>query len=63
MLNSQHLKKAEEGKYLYQIGKISQAEAKEMVMPYINEFNEKAKGIAKKYGRKPQVISFTKFCR
>ncbi|MGG1571575.1 hypothetical protein [Fictibacillus sp. NRS-1165] len=63
MFNSEFLQQAEAARHLYQINKISRKEAAEKIMPYINEFNERSKSIAKKYGRRPQVISFAKFCR
>lgn len=54
---------ADEGKYLYKIGKITREEAKEKIMPYIQAFNEKSISIAKKYGMKPKKISFTSYIR
>lgn len=63
MFKSQFLQQAEEAKFMYQINKITREEAAEKIMPYINEFNDRSKSIAKKYGRKAQVISFAKFCR
>lgn len=56
-------KVAEEYKALYRLGEVSRDEAKKYIMPYIDAFNEKSKSIAKKYGMKPQVISFPKFIR
>lgn len=54
---------AEEGKFLYNIGKISRDEAKKQVTPYIEAFNKKSIEIAKKYGMKPKKISFVSFVR
>lgn len=60
----QNLKKnAEEFKALYRIKEVSRDQAKENIMPYIDAFNSKSKEIAKKYGMKPQTISFAKFIR
>lgn len=47
----------------YKAGFISREEAKRLIMPYINAFNDKSKEIAKKYNMKPKTISFIGFCR
>ena len=47
----------------YRAGFISRQEAKALIMPYINAFNEKSREIAAKYKMKPKQISFTGFCR
>ena len=54
---------AEQGRILYNSGQISREEAKQMIMPYIEAFNNKAIEIAKKYGMKPKKISFGQFIR
>lgn len=48
---------------LYRSGNATREEAKEMVMPYINHFNNFAKELAKKYNQRPKFISFNSFCR
>lgn len=55
--------RAEQGRYLYQIGEISQKEAKYLVMPYIYAVNAKAKEIAKKYNMRPKTVAFRSFVR
>jgi len=55
--------RAEQGRYLYQIGEISQKEAKTRVMPYINAVNSKAKEIANKYNMRPKMVAFKSFVR
>lgn len=42
---------------------ISHGEAKELAKPFIDEINEKSKEIAKKYNKKPKLISFAGFMR
>lgn len=39
-------------------GTISYAEAKEQAAPVIERINNRAKEIAKKHGRRPQLVSF-----
>lgn len=55
--------RAEEGRMLYRSGHATREEAKELVMPYINHFNNYAKKLAKKYNQRPKFISFNSFCR
>lgn len=55
--------RAEQGRYLYRIGEISQKEAKALVMPYLNAVNSKAKEIAKKYNMRPKKVDFRSFVR
>ncbi len=54
---------AERGRILYNSGEISREEAKELIMPYIDAYNEKTTEIAKKYNMKPKKISFGQFIR
>lgn len=54
---------AEKGKILYNSGVISREDAKELIMPYIHYYNEKAKEIAKKYDMKPKTITFSQYVR
>lgn len=44
-------------------GEISYAEAKELAAPVIADINAKAKEIAKKYGKRPQLVSFAAIMR
>lgn len=39
-------------------GELSYKEAEKLAAPLINEMNEKIKMIAKKYNKKPKLISF-----
>ena len=55
--------RAEKGRMLYRSGNATMEEAKELVMPYINHFNNRSKEIAKKYNQRPKFISFNSFCR
>ena len=55
--------RAEEGRMLYRSGNATMEEAKELVMPYINHFNNYSKKLAKKYNQRPKFISFNSFCR
>lgn len=48
---------------LYHMGLITRIEAKELIAPYIEIFNQKSVEIAKKYGMRPKKISFSGFCR
>jgi lysophospholipase L1-like esterase len=45
-------------KYAFISGEISYEKAKELATPIINSYNEKAKEIAKKYGKKAIKLSF-----
>lgn len=55
--------RAEKGRMLYRSGNATMEEAKELVMPYINHFNNRSKEIAKKFNQRPKFISFNSFCR
>jgi ribosomal protein S11 len=44
-------------------GAISYDKAKEMAAPHLTAMNEQAKKIAKKYGLKPRLITFSAFMR
>jgi hypothetical protein len=44
-------------------GAITYDKAKEMAKPHIDALNTKARGIAKKYGIKPRIITFASFMR
>lgn len=55
--------KAYVAKLMYQTGRISRAEAKAEIQPYIDLFNEKSKEIAKKYNQKAKTISFISYVR
>lgn len=55
--------KAEEGRALYRAGEIEIKEAKEMVMPYLNAVNRRAKELAKKYNQRPRSVNFYAFVR
>lgn len=55
--------KAEEGRALYRAGEIEIKEAKEMVMPYLNAVNRRAKELAVKFGMKPKKVNFYSFVR
>lgn len=60
----EHLKiNAEKGRVLYNSGQISREEAKEMIMPYVDAFNEVSIEKAKKFGMKPKKISFGQYIR
>lgn len=54
---------AEKGRMLYRSGNATMEEAKELVMPYINHFNNRSKELAKKFNQLPKLISFKSFCR
>jgi hypothetical protein len=54
---------AQESRVMYQLGKITRDEAKELIMPYINKVNEKSIELAKKYNQKPKKVSFNSFVR
>lgn len=55
--------KAEQYRDLYRFGKITREEAKNGVMPYLDEVNLKGIEIAKKYNRKYRKITFSSFVR
>lgn len=52
-----------DGRSQYKAGIITREEAKELIMPYIKEFNKKATEIAKKYNMRAKKISFAQFVR
>ena len=54
---------AERGRQLYRSSLIDQSEAKKMINPYLDEVNEKAIEIAKKYSMKPRKVQFHSFVR
>lgn len=47
----------------YKAGFIDRKEAKKLIAPYIDMFNDKSREIAKKYNMKPKTISFAGFVR
>ena len=55
--------KAEQYRDLYRLGKITREEAKNSIMPYLDEVNSKGREIAKKYNRKYRNITFSTFVR
>lgn len=55
--------KAEKGRALYRSGNIDIKSAKELVMPYLNAVNAKAKELAKKYNMRPKTVDFRSFVR
>lgn len=55
--------KAEQYRDLYRLGKITREEAKNGIMPYLDEVNLKGREIAKKYNRKYRKITFSSFVR
>lgn len=55
--------KALHARTLYRSGAISRAEAMAMMAGYIEEFNAKSRELAKKYGQRPRLFSFSAFCR
>ena len=55
--------KAEKGRILYRTSAVDIDEAKEMIMPYINAVNKRAKELAVKFGMKPKKVNFYSFVR
>lgn len=55
--------KAFEAKESYRAGFITREEAKELITPYIEAFNNKSREIARKYGMKAKTITFAGFVR
>lgn len=55
--------KAEKGRTLYRSGNIDIKSAKELVMPYLNAVNAKAKELAKKYNQCPHTVTFRAYVR
>lgn len=47
----------------YRIGAMTKAQAVEFMSDYINEFNDKAREIARKYNQRPKLFSFAAFVR
>lgn len=62
-MNSTFKENAEKGKMLYKMGEIDRNQAKEYILPYIEEFNAKSKEIAKKWNQKAKTISFATYIR
>lgn len=54
---------AYKAKFLYSNGKIQKTEAKDMVKPFEDAFNEKSKQMAKKFGVRAKKFSFAAFMR
>lgn len=57
------LNQARKAAFDYNVGLITRKECKELVMPYINLYNEKSVEIAKKYNVNPKKINFCSFIR
>lgn len=55
--------KAECYRDLYRMGKIGIEEAKENILPYLQEINQATLRIAVKYNQKPKRITFSTFVR
>lgn len=55
--------KAIHARNLYRLGKITKAEAMELMADYIEEFNGKSRELARKYGQRPRLFRFEAFCR
>lgn len=47
----------------YNLGYCTREEAKKNILPYIEYLNNKAKEIAKKYNKRPKIISFSSYIR
>lgn len=62
-MNEKLLNQAMETKALYKMGIITRDEAKRLIKPYADYFNEKSKEIAKKYNQKAQKFNFSAFMR
>jgi len=62
-MNNELYNQALDGRMLYKMGRISRAEAKEMIMPYAEKFNEVSERLAKKYNQKPKRFNFNAFIR
>lgn len=54
---------AKQARILYNEGKITREEAKQMIAPYAMKFNEASERIAKKYGMRPKRFSLSSFLR
>lgn len=50
-------------KIQYRLGYISKREALDIMQPYIKEYNEVSKRVAKKYNQKPKLFSFASFVK
>jgi len=55
--------KADEAKYLHQIGEISYDEAVQACQEYIQHSNSIAKRIAKEFGAKPKLMNVKSYMR
>lgn len=55
--------KAMHARMLYRLGEITRAEAMEMMAEYIEEFDAKARELARKYHQRPRLFKFEAFCR
>lgn len=55
--------KAIHARNLYRLGRITKAEAMELMADYVEEFNQKARELARKYGQRPKLFRFEAFCR
>lgn len=47
----------------YRIGAMTKAQAVDFMSGYIEDFNTKAREIARKYGQRPRLFSFASFVR
>jgi len=54
---------AEIAKRLYAVNLMTRDEAKEKIMPYINEVNKRGAELAKEYNQKPRLVNFSGYCR
>lgn len=55
--------KAEQYRALYNLGECEREEAKKYIQPYLDAVNLKSKEIAKKYNKKPHLITFSVYIR
>jgi hypothetical protein len=62
-MNSQFKDQAERAKIQYKLGQITRKEAQTQIEPFVTEYNDKAKEIAKKWNQKPRLISFASYIR
>ena len=56
-------KKADKARIDYMVGEITRETAKEIIMPYIDMVNKKAKELSLKYKQKYRAITFISFVR
>jgi polyhydroxyalkanoate synthesis regulator phasin len=54
---------AEYNRELYRAGHISREEAKNKIEPYLEECNNKARELAKKFNQKPKKMEFISYVR